>query len=278
MRGVELPYDSSRIVVQLQFHRFGEDTTRYAVVTSIERPVRKDSVPPGLFDRIELFRYEPSRRQYVSQFLDVIENGTRVEFRDLTLDGIDEILVSRDSRGETPISSRGLNVYGWTQGQPLHTLFLSDDGNPEILRLDKERIPQIVTWAEYWGVLARQDLIPYAGGIYVFDGQIFTANNPRFAGYYDRQIAAARRSYLMLRKNLRRARSDPAYALYRGVAAWIVWTSASGDIPRARFIWEKERLFLQDYLTDEQYDDLDSFIEDLDLPAQQDEGARRIST
>lgn len=272
-----VPYDSSRIVRNIYQRTLNKYHIKYFIVTSIDSQYRKVVTPRPVFNRIEVFTYDSTRHRFITMFVDVFENGQAAEFRDITHDGIEEIIVHRNSGGENSTVSIGLNVYGWTAGRTMETLFLSDDGNPIICDLDKDKIDEIIVTDRYLGVMPESDAITYTTAIYAFDSEYYSLNNSGFSSYFKAYIISAQKKYERMRRKIVRIDNDEGFPLYREFVEWMLWITASGKTKVVKTLWEKEKWFLQNYLPEEQYNDLDTFVSDLDLEEQL-EQVKKINT
>ncbi len=272
-----VPYDSSRIVRNTYQRTLNRYNKKYFIVTSIDSQYRKVVTPRSVFNRIEVFTYDSIRHRFITMFVDVFENGQAIEFRDITHDGIEEIIVHRNSGGENPTVSIGLNVYSWTAERTMETLFLSDDGNPIMCDLDKDKIDEILVTDRYTGVMPESDAITYTTAIYAFDSEHYSLSNSGFFSYFKTYIVSAQKKYERMKRKIARIDNDGGFPLYREFVEWMLWVTASGKTKVVKTVWEKEKSFLQNYLPDEQYDDLDTFVSDLDLEEQL-EQVKKIDT
>lgn len=258
------PYDSSRAVVHTFKKDLGVRGSTFYVVTSKDTTIQTEAGYSIPFDRVEIFRFDSLKWKFESLLVDVFEYGRETEFRDLTNDGKEEIIVHRDAGGNDPVASCGLYVYGWTSDTTLDILFYNDDGNPRVQDIDGDHTQEIVVSGEFRGVMPHALVIPYTLGIHTFDGEKFTQNNLTYIVYFMKRIARAKKLYEKKKKKLIRQLNADDYPLYREFAEWIIWVSASGNVQLAKTIWAREHAFLENRLPEEQFDDLDSFIIELD--------------
>lgn len=263
------PYDSSRIIldsIRVDLDRNGIDEF---VITSRDAFEQSNPALPRQFDRLEIFAFDTTRGVWGSLFVDPVQNGETVEFRDITRRGKLEILATTNTGGNDPVASTGLAVYGFRKDGSLSVLFVAESGAPEIRDIDGDDVPEILVTGQYWGVTPRADVVAYTAEIHSFNGSEYAENNIRFRAYYDTRIAEGRAEYTRLAVASGRFDAVRAAALYDSFLRYVVWIIAKGDLYAVRTVWNTEKQALEQRLDAEQFEDLDGLIEDVLSSSQQ---------
>lgn len=259
-RGAFRMYDSSREIVDSIRIDLDRNGAPEFVVTSRERS--GDSAGGArIFDRVEVFSIDPATQRFSSMFVDPVVSGTRIAFRELTKSRRMNVLIDTDAGGNDPVSSRGLNVYGYRSDGHFTILHYSDGGAPELRDLDGDGTIEILQTGEFWGMATRSEAITYTEAVYAFDGFSYVESNVAFTKYYDREIAARKSAYAKAKTRHKTADETAASALHRACAEWLVWIAAKHDLALLRRTWEGEKAYLRAALDQNHYEDLDDFVQ-----------------
>jgi hypothetical protein len=258
---------------------------------------RNDSVAQtggSRIDLVEAFAYDSLRSAWTRVLSDSVEGAERLELRDATGDGHDDIVVRLTQGGNDPVSTSGMNIYS-ADGGALRRVFRSTWMDPHLDTLDGIVGPVITVHRALWPLFApRADALVFVDDVFGFrDGRFrsiiavarahFRAAARRAVERYrplrdsiDRQVRAARRADAARRDSLQRlgiaendgARGDSlsyeeSLRLYQACALVLINDVKSGDERAARAFWIGQREFLRSVLPDEQFDELAAFSERL---------------
>lgn len=255
------PYNASRTIIDVFEKKLTTGSVVSYVILSIDSALHTTGKNKKLFDRFEIFQFDSTQKKYRSIFVDVMDFGKSVEFRDLTNDAVKEIIITRVNDNATDARLNGLYVYGVISESEVNLLFYNDEDNPQVADLDVDRISEIILEGRYRGMLDEGDEIRYTKDVYSFDGEVFAFNNTGFGEYYAKNIQRVKKQYESLKKRIHRRKHVEDIDLYRAFISWALWISASGNQVRLEHAWRTERDFLMQYLTDEQYEDAAELIE-----------------
>jgi hypothetical protein len=219
----------------------------------------------GYFDRIEIFPDVPGSRPL---FTDVLEYGARWSVRDVTGDSLPECIVEVDAGGNAPMTSSGLHVYGKTAKGKITLIFFSPGGAPVLNDLDGDGSEEILVSDQYWGMMPHSEAVGFTKDIYAFDGARYVRANERFSSWFDRQIESARKAATVLRVKSARG-EDVRDALYTSTVELLLWTWARGGSQAVQRFWKKESRELRTLLPEDYMDDLQAFVEDVEVMRQQ---------
>ena len=260
------PYNASRTIVDVFEKKLTPGGVVSYVILSLDSAIHSTGNNKKLFDRFEIFQFDSTQKKYRSIFVDVMEFGKSVEFKDLTNDAVKEIIITRVNDSSTDARLDGLYVYGVISESEVNLLFYNDEENPQFADLDADKTLEILLEGRYQGMLDDGDEIRYTKDVYWFDGEVFAANNTAFGEYYAKNIQRVKKQYEALKKRILRRKNVEDIALYRAFISWILWISASGSQIRVEHAWRTESDFLMQYLTDEQYGDVLELIEGYETP------------
>jgi hypothetical protein len=212
------------------------------------------------FDRVEILRDIDTKPRQL--FIDVVDNGFALQTRDVTGDGVSDILALLDAGGNTPVSSRGMHVYGRGREGKLSLLFATENGNPEFRDIDADGCMELLVSDEYWGPGPHSDVIGFVRAVYVFNGVYYAADNARHAAWFGGEIDRLRRAHDAL---FRKAASTPAMEtqLYTATAELLLWQWARGGATAVRDFWRGQRKRFGERLSADRMDDLETMVEDL---------------
>lgn len=212
------------------------------------------------FDRVEILRDIDTKPRQL--FIDVVDNGFALQARDVTGDGVSDILALLDAGGNTPVSSRGMHVYGRGREGKLSLLFATENGNPEFRDIDADGCMEILVSDEYWGPGPHSDVIGFVRAVYSFNGVYYTADNARHTSWFAGEIDRLRRAHDAL---FRKAASAPSLdaQLYTATAELLLWQWARGGATAVRDFWRGQRRRYSERLSADRMDDLESMVEDL---------------
>lgn len=236
------------------------DSREELIVTSRAEGGADDALLRDRFDRIDIYRQGSDGFRRL--FLDVIDYGASVKCEDVTGDGILDVLVRLDAGGNDPIVAQGLHVYGLNAKGNMTLLFFSASGAPVLQDLDRDGVREILVSDQFWGMTAHSDAIGFTSTVYAFDGECYVAANEAFAGWYDAKLKPLKRAYEQARRGPNT--EEGRLQLYLHAAEYLLWNYARGGRVRVRELWHAEQLLLRQRLSEEQYDDLRNFVEDLD--------------
>jgi hypothetical protein len=260
---------ADRVLVDtLRVDFFGDGSPLMAVASRL----LEDSVMrAGYFDRIEIFPGIPGSRPL---FTDVLEYGVRWTVRDITGDSLPECIVEVDAGGNAPMTSSGLHVYGKTAKGKITLIFFSPGGAPVLNDLDGDGSDEILVSDQYWGMMPHSEAVGFTKDIYAFDGARYVRANERFGAWFDRQLASCRKATTVLRVKSARG-EDVRDALYTSTVELLLWTWARGGSQAVQQLWRKESRELRSLLPEEYLDDLQAFVEDVEVMRRQQKEQRR---
>jgi hypothetical protein len=110
-------------------------------------------------------------------------------------------------------------------------------------------------------MMAHSEVIGYTREVYTFRGDSYEMANRAFAEWYDGMLKTRRRAYEQAR---RAADSEEGrIQLYLQTAEYLVWNYARGGAERLNRVWLAEKPYLQQHLSDDQYDDLETFVDEV---------------
>ncbi len=229
------------------------------IVTSRLDEDQDDTLLPDSFDRIDM--YSQAVDGYHRLFLDVIDYGSSVNCEDVNGDGVLDVLVRIDAGGNNPITSQGLHVYGLNKKGNVTLLFFSSSGAPVLRDLDSDGSKEILVSDQFWGMMARSEVIGFTREVYSYNGESYVPANDEYAQWYDGILKVRKREYEKARSGS--DGEEGRAALYTTAVEYLVWNLARGGAKRLNAVWRSEKPFLQQHLSEEQFGDLESFVDDV---------------
>lgn len=234
------------------------DGVNELIVTSRVKDSADDPLLLDRFDRLDIYRQYADG--YLRLFVDAVDYGASLRCEDVTGDGIPDVLVRLDAGGNNPITTQGLHIYGLDSHKTMVLLFYSASGAPVLRDLDGDGRREVLVSDQYWGMMAHSEVIGYTREIYMFRGDSYEMANQAFAAWYDGMLKTRRRAYEQARRG---ADSEEGKTqLYLQTAEYLVWNYARGGAERLNRVWLAEKGFLQQHLSEEQYDDLETFVDE----------------
>lgn len=261
---------------------------------------RTDSLAgPARFDLLEAFAFDSLRGAWVRVLSDSVEAARRIELRDVTGDGHEDIVVRLDYGGNEPVATFGMHVYSAHDGV-VRRVFRSTWMDPHIDTIAGMGGSVITVRHSLWPLFApRSDAAIYTDDIFAYRDGRFRSVAADAKGYFRaeadsalarylplrdsvaRQLTARRRRASEIRDSLARAGDSIALAaavprdtlsyeqelgLYRWIALVVIHRIRSGDERGARAFWNQQKSFLRSVLREEQFDELAEFNEQLLSP------------
>jgi hypothetical protein len=228
------------------------------VIASRAEDGEDDPLLADRFDRIDVYAHgtEGFRRLFV----DAVDYGTALDSADVTGDGVSDLLIRLDAGGNNPIATQGLHIYGRDTRGMVVLLFYSASGAPVLRDLDGDGRQEVLVSDQYWGMMAHSEVIGYTREVYAFAGDSYEKANTRFASWFNTMLASRRRTYEQARRG---ADSEEGRTrLYLEAAEYLVWHLGRGGVADLRTVWNAERSVLRQRLNDDQYDDLETFVDE----------------
>jgi len=243
----------------------GEDEHILALIAS------EDNAPSfAIADRVLVIAREPSTRRWHVVHTDSTHWTSGLIFRDVTGDGLPDLLLQRHGGGNDPVATEGLAVVS-AHGGPLRSVLSLRHGAPRVVTVDRGAVG-IEVYGRLWPPLVpRAQSTEFLDDILVFDNGLFRTD--RKVGHV-RFLAMARdavRDYEAMRvqclgdtvqfKDSAESNSDLlAYAspLFTPAARVLLYARRHGAYRMAERFWSNEREFLGRRLATEQYRALDS--------------------
>ncbi len=235
------------------------DGTPEMAIASRSDSLEQDPMLRGSFDRVDILTSDPPVRRL---FFDLVDYGRSMESRDLTGDGVGDIIVHLDAGGNNPITSRGMHCYGLNDNDEVTLLFYAASGLPRLQDLDDDGDSEILLSDQFWGMVPHSEAIGFTVQIFTYEHGLYVPARERFRPYFTPILAKRRSAY----ERLRRAPVDSEEArlqLYLRMADYLVWSYARGGATEAAARWRAEREFLRSALSAEQFEDLRSFVDDV---------------
>jgi hypothetical protein len=167
---------------------------REYIVATLDTSAEFYELQAGRASRIEFFSYDSLARAYKSIVAEELP-AHRYEIRDVTGDGISDVVIFTQEAGNDIIATRGVRIYSWWRDS-LRMIHASDHGDPEL-----ERIPGIAgevinLHEEYWPPRGSHadatenvyvsDILAFRNGSFV---SIRTEQSGRFLGYAEKYMA-----------------------------------------------------------------------------------------
>ena len=224
------------------------------VADSVDDPLLLDR-----FDRIDI--YSQGVSGYRRLFVDAVEYGLQLTFDDVTGDSIADIVVRLDAGGNNPIEGQGMQIYGLDAHDALALLFLSPDGAPMLRDLNGDGMKEVLLSDQFWGMMSHSEVIGYTSEVYTLADGMYVFANERFSAWYDGMLRERRREYERARRAA--ATRDGRVLLYRRAAEYLVWNLARGGVEQLNRVWNTERVFLSQRLGEEQFSDLEAFVDEV---------------
>jgi hypothetical protein len=180
--------------------------------------------------------------------------------------------VQVDAGGNDPIIAQGLHVYGLNNKGNLTLLFFSPNGAPVLRDLDNDGSREILVSDEFWGMMARSEVISFTREVYAYDGESYVSANDAFSHWFDAILKSRKRDYEKARgaSENEEGRSQ----LYTRAAEYLVWNLARGGATRLNTVWREEGSFLRQRLNDAQFGDLQTFVDDVNTMEYEQSGQR----
>lgn len=257
-RSIAPALEGSVLVDSVRADVTGDGVSELIVTSRVQDSV-DDPLLLDRFDRLDIYRQDADG--YLRLFVDAIDYGASLRCEDVTGDGISDVLVRLDAGGNNPITTQGLHIYGLDSRKAMVLLFYSASGAPVLRDLDGDSRGEVLVSDQYWGMMAHSEVIGYTREIYTFRGDSYEMANRAFSKWYDGILKTRRRAYEQAR---RAADSDEGkMQLYLQTAEYLVWNYARGGAERLNRVWLAEKTYLQQHLSDEQYNDLDTFVDEV---------------
>jgi hypothetical protein len=288
-------YAAGRRIDSIAMVRIGAGRTPAFVVGS-----RNDSATgTGRFDLVEIFGYDSLARKWVRLLSDSVAGAQRIDLRDITGDGFEEVVVPLTSGGNEPVSTFGMNVYS-AHGGATRRVFRSTWQDPHFDSIPGIPGSVITVRRALWPLFApRADALVYVDDVFAYrDGRfrsVLTEARRHFSDAADRALAAyrplrdsiarqlevARRAMTARRDSLARAGVDPEIEaeidtveldsisydheirLFHACALVMINEVKAGDERAARTFWSQQQAFLRSALSEEQFDELAAFSDKL---------------
>jgi hypothetical protein len=242
---------------------FHGDSLPALVVTT--RLLDDGTVPAGGFDRIDIYAPASWNRPVCT---DILEYGIRSETRDITGDGLPELIVHVDAGGNNPVASMGMHVYGRGAAMKITQIFYSAEGAPVLRDLDNNGTMQILVSDQYWGMMPHSEAVLFTRDVHAFDGSRYVPATSAYAHWYAAEIAGRRKAFVAL-KNRDAGGGEMREQLYSAAVELLVWTWAASGNAGVQQTWKKEARALRTLLPEQYYDDLLTFVEDVDIMSRQ---------
>lgn len=240
------------------------------IVTSRLDENAEDQLLLDSFDRIDI--YLQSHEGYRRLFLDVIDYGASVVCEDVTGDGIRDVLVRVDAGGNNPIAAQGLHVYGLNAKGNMTLLYYSPSGAPVLRDLDNDGSREILVSDQFWGMMAHSEVIGFTREVYAYNGEGYILANDAFSQWFDTILKARKRDYEKARGGA--DNEEGRTLLYTRAAEYLVWNLARGGSERLNAVWRAEEAFLRQRLNEEQFGDLETFVDDVNTMEYEQSGQR----
>lgn len=257
-----LPYSPVRVMIDSARALVSFDDVQFVVIASADTHFAA-RYKRSLFDRLQVFALDTAARTATPIFTEVVSLGRSFTIEDLTADGFDEIVVHHASTGAEGFLGNGMSVYGWTTPTQLEPIFLQQNGALSTQDLDGDGAREILVTDAYYGVLPHGEAIYYTADIYRYDGKYFASRPESFARYYATKIEEAGARYLAWKKRRPRPTDDASTTPYRELTEWLVWLVAGNRIQEAERVWLRERTFVADFVSDDQFEDLQEILREL---------------
>jgi hypothetical protein len=238
----------------------GRGRQEYVVTSRTGAP---DSIPGARADLVQIFSYDSLAHAFRAVLVDSLIGVHDMFLRDLTGDGVPEVVVTTDGGGNDPIASRGLAVYSGSGGT-IRTIFQRLDGDPELTTMRDADGPVIVTHDLYW-----PDFVPhvgaraYANDLLAFKGDRFVsvrADHPKFflaeAQKYLDEYRHVRDSVTRDTADFDAADDDEKIVLGSPAALAMLSLRLAGAQASLRSFWDSEKDFLGRRLSEDYMDDL----------------------
>lgn len=229
------------------------------VIASRSDALEEDPMLQGSFDRVDILSADSASRRL---FVDPIDCGSSMEARDVTGDDVSDVIVYLDAGGNNPITSRGMHLYGLNERDEVTLIFHASSGAPRLRDLDEDGDSEILLSDQFWGMVPHSEAIGFITQVYTYDGGMYVPARERFRTYFSPILAQKRTAYNQLRRETggsEEARSQ----LYLRMADYLVWSYARGGASEAAALWRAERDFLHSALSAEQFEDLRTFVDDV---------------
>lgn len=249
--------DSSRIVVATGTIALRDTSRKLSLVfwrdTSSSVPEYSD-----MFSHVDC--YSPVNDHYVQTSSLTVPNGVGFEYRDVTGDGVNEIIIHVSTGGNDAVTSEGLLLFSATASGELTKLFERSDGAPVLRDLNDDGIEEILVEDEYIGKLPHRMVIEFTSDIYSFDGK-------RYVRTRDERLAEtatlalfeqAKRDYETLRTPQNDSLVKEALNRYQAAARVLVLAHAMGDPRLAQAFWNIEGGALSTMIPEEYTVELES--------------------
>lgn len=253
------PGRSLDTVIALDFD--GHGGTEY-VVTS--RDTGASQIPGARADLIQTFSYDSATHAYRAVLIDTIFGAHSIHLRDLTGDGVPEVIVDVNSGGNDPIATLGMAVYSG-HGGTIRPIFEAREGQPELTTMRGIPGPVIVLHDLYWPQFAPHVAArPYTSDLLTYREGKFVSVRSEQPRYFLDQADRYLREYRHQRDSVMRdtaafdSSGDEVWAFdLLSPAALAIRSFQLADAQaQLRSFWSSEHDFLQRRLPDAYYDDL----------------------
>lgn len=236
-------------------------------------------------DLLQLFVYDPAAHGYRVAVADTLRWITAVSRRDLTGDGLAEIVVMSDAGGTDAVATRGVTIYAPTQNG-LRTLYSARNGDPSFA-VDAVHGDQLVMVRnEIWPDFASHaDAVEYISDVLAYRNGVFTSVRREHAGIFIDQANAALAEYGRLRPQFAAdtlkpkpdssatpdsltvtdSLSDTVHPLFMKGALAMLSFGCAGQARSVRAFWASESDYLETRLPRVQFAELRAIYERLAL-------------
>lgn len=240
------------------------------IVTSIA----PDSIlPPGSrADRLQIFSYDPASRRHAEVLIDSLDWASSIELRDVTGDGLPELIVRTYAGGNDPVASNGLAIYSGDGGS-IRATFKRASGDPVLARIENMQGEGVMVHEELWPDFAAHvdateylsEILAFRDGGYVsvrkeqrriFEGaaEKFLKNYGELRGRFIADTAAVTGGGVAGTP----ATIDGVHPLFNPAALVMLSFGYGGDLRSLRSFWSSERDYLLARLPAAQTAELDA--------------------
>lgn len=226
----------------------------------------------GRADLVQIFSYDPAARRYTQVIGDTMNWASSLELRDVTGDGLPELLVPTYSGGNDLVASNGLTIFSGEGGR-IRPVFQRPDGDPVLVTIEHARGEGVVVHDELWPAFAAHaDAVEYRSDILAFRDEGYVSIRREQSHRFAREAE----SYLGEYRNARgrfmgdtiavtgtsapssSPTLDGMHPLFRPAALAMLSFGTAADLRSLRSFWTSEREYLLRRLPPDQFAELDA--------------------
>jgi hypothetical protein len=224
----------------------------------------------GRADLVQIFTYDAASRRWSQPIADTAQWVTALTLRDVTGDGLPELVVDTHSGGNDIVASKGLMIFSG-EGGSIRAVYSSSYGDPTLTPMEHAKGEAVLLHDELWPEFASHvDAVEYLSDVLAFSGEGYASIRHEQGHRFADEAAKYLREYREERGKFKGdtvvaasagARPESSFAmhpLFSPAALAMLSFGTGGDLRSLRAFWGSERDYLMRRLPSNQFDELDA--------------------